>query len=87
VNKEKPSISEQAVNLIKSTVDWAKKDKFNTVSPEVFKQRKEICLSCDKWDKTGFNGIGRCGVCGCSVGKLYIPSAKCPLDPPKWNSI
>lgn len=87
MNKEKPSISEQATNLIKSTIDWAKKDKFNTVSPEVFNQRKEICLNCDKWDKTGFNGIGKCGVCGCSTGKLYIPSSRCPLDPPKWTSV
>lgn len=87
MDKEKPSISQQASSLINSAVNWAKKDKFKTVPPEIFNQRKEICLNCDKWDKNGLNGIGRCSVCGCSVGKLYIPSAKCPLTPPKWGPI
>lgn len=87
MKNEKPSISDQASGLIKSTIDWATKDKFNTVSPEIFSKRKEICLNCDKWDKNGFNGIGNCKVCGCSVVKLYIPSAKCPLIPPKWSAI
>jgi len=87
MENEKPSVSDQAVGLIKSTVDWVKKDKFHTVSPEIFNQRKEVCIGCDKWDKNGFNGMGRCGVCGCSVGKLYIPSAKCPLNPPKWGPV
>jgi hypothetical protein len=84
---KKPTIVDQAVNLAKSTVNWAAKDKFKTVSVDIFNQRKSICEKCEYWDSTGFNGIGRCKICGCSIGKLYIPSAFCPHNPPKWSKV
>lgn len=84
---KKPTIVDQAANLVKSTVDWAAKDKFKTVSPEIFSQRKSTCEKCEHWDSNGFNNIGRCKLCGCSVGKLYIPSSFCPHNPPKWTAV
>lgn len=85
-NKE-PNIIEKAKNLGNAVVDWATKDKFNKVSPEVFQQRKDICLACPHWVQDAYNGLGKCGICGCSVGKLYIPSSRCPHNPPKWNPV
>lgn len=82
---KKPTISDKAINLTKSAINWAKIDGFTTVSSETFHQRKSICLSCENWDPTGFSNKGNCKICGCSVAKLYIPSAKCPLIPPKWK--
>ncbi len=83
---EEPNILQKAKNLASSVTSWATHDGFSRVSPEIFLARKDICISCPNWDKTGYNGFGKCNVCGCSVAKLYIPSSTCPLDPPKWGA-
>lgn len=47
-----------------------------------YKQRREICNSCEHLKI--FVGAKTCGKCGCSVwGKTLIPFAKCPID--KWG--
>jgi hypothetical protein len=84
---KKPTIVDQATSLAKSTVNWATKDKFTTVSSEVFQQRKSTCDKCEHWDQSAYNKHGRCKICGCSVVKLYIPSAFCPHNPPKWEAV
>lgn len=84
---EEPNIAQKATNLAGAMVNWATKDGFTKVTPDIFAERKAICTACEFWDKDGYNGIGKCKMCGCSVGKLYIPSSKCPLNPPKWNPI
>ncbi len=88
MNTEKePNLLDKAKSLTKAAYDWTVKDKFNKVPPEVFEQRKSICLACPNWDQTAFNNLGKCKLCGCSVGKLYIPSSICPDKPPRWNPI
>lgn len=84
---DEPNLIEKAKNLTGAMVNWATQDGLKTVHPDMFAARKEICSTCEFWDKDGFSGRGQCKKCGCSVGKLYIPSSRCPLDPPKWNSI
>lgn len=86
LNKE-PNLVDKAKSLGTAVVDWATKDGFKSVSKEIFQQRKDICNACPKWDKTAFNGMGKCGICGCSIGKLYIPSSSCPDNPPKWSPV
>jgi hypothetical protein len=58
--------------------EWAKTDKFSTVSDDVLAKRKEICTKCDYWNQAGYGGMGQCRICGCSGAKLYLPSSKCP---------
>lgn len=86
MENEKPEISEQAANFIKSMTNWAVKDGFHTVPSDILEKRKDICTKCEFWDFSGFGGLGMCKKCGCSAGKLYIPSSKCPLSPPKWEA-
>lgn len=85
-NKE-PNIIEKAKSLGNAMIDWATQDNFSKVSPEVFQQRKDICLACPHWVQEAYGGMGKCGICGCSVTKLYLPSSKCPHNPPKWDSV
>lgn len=85
INKE-PNIIDKAKNLGEAMVNWAG-DGFTRVSPEIISQRKSICTACQFWDQTGFGGLGKCNMCGCSVGKLYIPSSICPHRPPKWVKV
>ena len=50
-----------------------------------FQRRLDACIACDKWDKEGFGGSGRCSVCGCSTqAKLRIATEECPIG--KWGS-
>lgn len=81
---KEPNMINKMKNLSTAMVNWATTDKFGKVSPEVFQQRKSICEICPYWDKDGFNGMGKCNKCGCSIGKLYLPSSQCPDDPPRW---
>jgi hypothetical protein len=78
-----PSILNQASSLATAVINWAKED-FAKVPAEVLESRLSICLQCPHWDKSAFAGIGKCQVCGCSAGKLYMPHSKCPLPEPKW---
>ena len=85
-NKE-PSLIDKAKSLGAAAVNWAVNDKFQKVTDEQFAYRKAICLACPYWRQEAFNGIGACGKCGCSVGKLYLPHSSCPDNPPRWNKI
>lgn len=85
INKE-PNLGQKAKNFGTSMIKWAGEG-FSRVSPEILEQRKTICTACSLWDRAAFNGTGKCTICGCSVGKLYIPSSRCPHNPPKWNPV
>lgn len=59
------------------------------VSEEIFNQRKEYCMSCDrrKNPHPEEESIGWCTSCGCGLSpraalsnKLYIPTISCPLQ-------
>jgi len=87
MENEKTQITDQAKNFISSMAKWATDDKFSKVSSEIFNMRKSICETCEHWNKDGFAGMGQCKKCGCSVGKLYIPGARCPDNPPRWDKL
>jgi hypothetical protein len=86
INKE-PNLIDKAKSLSTAAVNWAAKDGFQRVSEEQFQARKNICLACPNWDSTAFNGMGKCRLCGCTGMKLYIPSARCPDNPPRWDIV
>jgi hypothetical protein len=56
---------------------------FPKINHDILLKRKEICSSCEFWDKNGFAGTGKCNKCGCSVAKLYLPASECPIK--KWG--
>lgn len=78
-----PSLIDKATSLGEAIIDWAKDD-FQKVPKDVFEKRLSICRGCPNWDQTGFCGVGKCLICGCSVAKLYLRTSKCPLPEPKW---
>ena len=82
-----PNLIEQVKTLGEAVKNWTLKDGFKVVPPDVLDFRKSACSSCEHWDKEAFAGVGRCKVCGCSATKLYMPSASCPLNPPKWKAV
>ena len=84
---EEPNIIDKAKNLGDAMVAWAVKDGFARVPVEIFHHRKQFCDNCDFWNKDGYAGMGGCKLCGCSVAKLYIPSSRCPDNPPRWLNI
>lgn len=52
------------------------------VSPEIQKERYDICLSCDKLYKP----TSSCRVCGCFMQiKTWMPEQACPLG--KWVQV
>lgn len=52
------------------------------VSPEIQKERYDICLGCDKLYKP----TSSCRVCGCFMQlKTWMPEQRCPLD--KWLEV
>lgn len=85
-NKE-PNLIDKAKSLGGAVTNWATKDGFAKVSEQQFQMRKSLCVACPHWDATAFGNTGKCTKCGCSVMKLYIPSARCPDSPPKWDVI
>ena len=84
---KEPSLIDKAISLGGAVTNWATKDGFAKVSEQQFQERKSICVTCPHWDGTAFGNTGKCKLCGCSVMKLYVPHAKCPDNPPKWNPI
>jgi len=86
-NNKEPSLVDKAKSLTTAAVNWATQDGFSKVSDEVFQTRKNICLACPNWDAAAFNNTGRCKLCGCSIMKLYMPSSRCPDNPPRWDIV
>ena len=69
IKEKKDAIAQSQVSLL---------NKFKT-SPEIQKERMDICLSCDKLYKP----TGSCKVCGCFMQlKTWMPDQRCPLG--KW---
>ncbi len=81
------NIIDKAKNFGTAMTNWAIADEFSKVTDEQHEYRKSICTACPHWDSEAFLGTGKCNKCGCSGLKLYIPSSRCPLDPPKWSII
>lgn len=79
-------LTEKAKNVIGSLVAWSHED-FKKTNQQTFQTRLMFCRACDYWKPDAFLGTGKCGICGCSVGKLYIPASKCPHPEPRWLGI
>lgn len=76
--KDLPSKVEQAKNLGKSMVDFAKSG-FKIEDEKSVEKRLAICNDCDRFDK----GASRCLECGCFMRiKAQMSSSSCPLG--KW---
>ena len=82
--KQYPSLGQQAKNLANFSWELVQyitqnRDAVLFVSDEVYKQRTEICRSCDKFDEFE----NKCVECGCYVpAKAKIILDSCPLN--KW---
>lgn len=75
-SKRPPSLSRQAWNLARSLADFVA-DGLRTVTADQYRQRLEICDTCDR--RRG----NRCMVCGCRLSlKARGRAFRCPLD--KW---
>ena len=74
-----PSLSRQAWNLARSLADFAA-DGFKTVTEDQYRERLEICDTCDH--RRG----NRCLKCGCRLSlKACGRAFKCPLN--KWPKV
>jgi hypothetical protein len=78
----KPTIGAMAKSLSSSMVNWAKAG-FSKVPQHVRDSRLSTCRACEYWRGQNFGGLGQCLKCGCSGGKLWLPTEKCPLL--KWG--
>ncbi len=78
-----PTPMELIKGFTKSIITWSE-DGFKVVPEEILKKRKEICMSCARWNSKAYGGIGNCRICGCTKLKLYLPSERCKDNPPKW---
>lgn len=54
------------------------------VEPAVYRERLEICRSC-QFNSQAPSGV-RCTKCGCGGLKLELATERCPLDPPRWQA-
>ena len=79
-----PTVTQMTKNFAKATVKWAESG-FGVVTKKRFKERLEICRGCSFWDEKARLGMGKCNHedCGCSKGKLWLKSEKCPIE--KWK--
>ena len=74
---------QKAKNFASAIGGWAEGG-FHKVTSETFQFRLQLCKSCEYWKPDAFLNTGKCGICGCSVGKLYLPQSKCPHTAPRW---
>lgn len=75
-----------AKNLTNSLMAWQKAGR-PVVTSEQWNSRLTICRGCEFWQELGNTNIARCKKCGCSSGKLLLATSRCPLNPPKWDSV
>ena len=75
-----------ASNFISAMKSWQSAGR-PVVNKKVWNERLSICRSCDWWQEIAQTKIARCKKCGCSSAKLLLGTSKCPLNPPKWNSV
>ena len=75
-----------AKNLATSLIAWQKAGR-PVVTSEQWDARLAICRGCEYWQEIGTTNVARCKKCGCSSGKLLLATSRCPLNPPKWDSV
>lgn len=78
-----PPLATQIGNLFRSARLFAKSG-FKLAPRDVRRARLAICQACPRYD----HAQGRCLECGCAnSAKVWIAADKCPLTPPKWESV
>lgn len=75
-----------AGNFVNAMKSWQSAGR-PVVSKTIWNERLAICRGCEWWQEIAKTKIARCKKCGCSSAKLLLGTSKCPLNPPKWNSI
>jgi len=78
----RPNLLELADNFAGATSIWAKAG-FPIADRDEYERRHEICKGCEMWSPNAFQGVGRCGACGCSGFKLWLETSHCPIG--KWE--
>lgn len=74
-----PSIREQIISLVRSTVKYAKAG-FPAASDQERERRAAICAECPSLRKEEY----RCGECGCYLKfKIAMGTSECPIN--KWK--
>jgi hypothetical protein len=80
-----PSLWQMTSAFLGSALRWAQSG-MQTVTPEQFYSRVEVCKGCEFWEGSGFAGTGRCKKCGCSTqAKLRMATEACPIG--KWPAV
>ena len=75
---------QQMASASRAVANWAKRG-FTTVTQLQHDDRLAICNGCEFWNPKARFGLGKCGKCGCTALKLWLPAEKCPLQ--KWPEI
>jgi hypoxanthine phosphoribosyltransferase len=76
-----PGLFGLASNFGKAVINYAKSG-FKNVTPEQYKNRLNICSTCEHYDNGRCKHVG----CGCFLStKAWLSSEKCPID--KWIDI
>ena len=78
-----PTTAEMATNFVAAVARWLPA-KTRKVHSDQFCHRLAQCSACPFWDGDARGGWGKCHKCGCARLKLWCPTERCPLDPPKW---
>jgi hypothetical protein len=79
-------IKSVAGNFISSMKAWQSAGR-PVVTKKIWNERLNICRNCEYWQEIAHTKIARCKRCGCSSAKLLLGTSKCPLNPPKWESV
>ena len=66
-------------NFASALAKWVKAG-IPVVDEETFRKRDSICSSCPNWHPAGNLGFGKCQLCGCSKGKLWLATERCPVN-------
>lgn len=80
---EPPSKLDRLRSFAQAMVGWMAQG-FAVVPSAVLEERRGICETCLWWSGESSFGYGRCGKCGCTGLKLFLPKEKCPID--KWKA-
>ena len=84
--QKKPGFIDLASNLTNALVEWQRAGR-PVVTSEQWNTRITICRKCEFWREFKETKIAKCTKCGCSSGKLLLATSRCPLSPPKWESV
>ena len=82
---EHVTLAVKAGRLRVALAEW-KRAGYPKTPREERRRRRAICRKCEFWNPRGNILLGECLApgCGCTRAKVWLATARCPLDPPKW---